>query len=409
MALVDLFFKKRELTEEKNESNDSIDDLILKKLLSGQTLTSEDALSIPAISSAVDLLSNMVAMLPIKLYKSEIIDGKKKVTEILNDKRLYLLNTDTFDMLDPFQMKKAIVHDYLVEKGAYLFIDKKRNSFNSIRYIDSLYVNFQKNEDPIYKDAKYLVYGKEYEPYNFVTILRRTKDGVQGISAIEEITKSIETAFSTILYELGLVKKGGAKKGFLISERKLGNDELKALKTAWNQYFGSNNEESAIVLNNGLKFQEASSSSVELQINERKKTLKDDIKDVFHIYTDYNDTIKFGVMPIISAIEYALNKNLLLESEKDSFYFAFDTKNITRGSLKERYEAYKIASETGWMSKNEIRNAEDYDSIEGLDVISMTLADVLYDINKKTFFTPNTGSIVDLNNGGDISENSSKE
>lgn len=158
-----------------------------------------------------------------------------------------------------------------------------------------------------------------------------------------------------------------------------------------------------------MKFQEASSSSVELQINERKKTLKDDIKDVFHIHDDYNNTIKFGVMPIISAIETALNKNLLLESEKSSFYFAFDTKNITRGSLKERYEAYKIASDTGWISKNEIRNAEDYDSVDGLDVISMTLADVLYDTKNRTYFTPNTGSIVDLEKGGDTNENSSEK
>ena len=40
-------------------------------------------------------------------------------------------------------------------------------------------------------------------------------------------------------------------------------------------------------------------------MNERKKTLKDDIKDVFHIYDDYNNTIKDGAMPIISAIESA--------------------------------------------------------------------------------------------------------
>lgn len=409
MALIDLFLEKREVISETKENADVVDDLILKKLLSGQNLTSDDALSIPAISSAVDLLSNMVSMLPIKLYRSEVIDGNKKVTEVLDDKRLYLLNIDTMDLLDPFQMKKAIVHDYLVEKGAYVFIDKKKNTVNSLRYIDPIHVHFQSNFDPIYKDVKYSVDAKEYESYQFITILRRTKDGIKSVSAIEEITKSIETAFSTILYELGLVKKGGAKKGFLVSERKLGSEELKALKDAWNKYFGSNNEESAIVLNNGLKFQEASSSSVELQINERKKTLKDDIKDVFHIHDDYNNTIKFGVMPIISAIETALNKNLLLESEKGSFYFAFDTKNITRGSLKERYEAYKIASDTGWISKNEIRNAEDYDSVDGLDVISMTLADVLYDTKNRTYFTPNTGSIIDLEKGGDTNENSSEK
>ena len=377
-----------------------------------EEITKEKALSVPAVSSAVDRISSLVAMLPVKLYKKTTgKDGKKKIEEVEDDIRLNLLNQDTGDLLDPFQLKKAVVHDYLVDKGAYVFIDKTRNECRSLRYLEPDYVSPQTNYDPIYKDAKYLVNGKEYEVYNFLTILRNTKDGVKGVSAVEEISKSIETAFTTILYELGIVKKGGAKKGFLTATRKLGKDEIKLLKEAWNKYYGGNNEENVIVLNDGIEFKEGASTSVELQINDRKKTLKDDIKEVFHIYDDYNNTIKDGVMPIISAIEYALNKNLLLESEKGLFYFAFDTKQIIRGNLKERYEAYKLASDTGWMTKNEIRNAEDYDSIKGLDVVSMNLANVLYDINTQQYYTPNTGSVMNMkkgdNGGGDNNENPS--
>lgn len=393
-----------------NKPNDSPQDLLLQSLLKGEDITTEKALSIPAVSSAVDRLSNYVAMLPIKLYKKEKSnEGKLEITEVKDDIRLKLLNQDTGDLLDPFQMKKAIVHDYLVDKGAFIFIEKERNNFKSLRYIDPIYVSLLSNYDPIYKDAKYLVYGKEYELYNFITILRSTKDGIRSTSAVSEIAKSIETAFTTILYELGLVKKGGAKKGFLTATRKLGKEEITKLKEAWDRYYGNNNEENVIVLNDGIDFKEGASTSVELQVNERKKTLKDDIRDVFHIYDDFNSTIKDGAMPIISAIEHALNKNLLLESEKDTYYFAFDTKKITRGSLKERYEAYKIANDTGWMTKNEIRESEDYDSIEGLDVVSMNLANVLYDVKTGKYYTPNTGSVMNIENGqgGDENENRS--
>lgn len=407
MSLIDLFVKREEPKEESTEekTHDSPEDLLLKSLLKGEKITKEKALSIPAISSAVDRLSNLIAMLPIRMYKYVTDEnGKRKVEEVIDDNRLYILNHDTGDLLDPFQLKKSIVHDYLTDKGAYVFIERYRNEFKSLRYIEPSYVSPQTNYDPIYKDAKYNVYGKEYEVYNFLTILRNTRDGVKGLSAIDEISKSIETAFTTILYELGLVKKGGAKKGFLTANRKLGKDEMKLLKDAWNKYYGGNNEENVIILNDGLEFKEGASTSVELQVNERKKTLKDDINDVFHIYLDYNNTIKDGVMPIISAIEYALNKHFLLESEKGLFYFAFDTKKITRGSLKERYEAYKIASDTGWMTKNEIRDAEDYYSIDGLDVVSMNLANVLYDVKTGKYYTPNTGSVMDMNKGGDIDE-----
>ncbi len=414
MSIIDLIFKREESIKEET-STEPIEqgpqDVLLTSLLRGEKITKEKALSIPTISSAVDRISNLIAMLPIRMYRYyEDTDGKQKVEEVKGDIRLKLLNHDTGDLLDPFQLKKAIVTDYLTDKGAYIYIEKQRNDFKSLRYVDPNYVSYQANYDPIFKDAKYNVYGKDYETYNFLTILRSTKDGYKGVSAIDEISKSIETAFTTILYELGLVKKGGAKKGFLTATRKLGKDELTSLKKAWNKYYGNNSEENIIILNDGVEFKEGSNSSVELQVNERKKTLKDDINDVFHIYTDYNNTIKDAVMPIISAIESALNKNLLLESEKELFYFAFDTKKITRGSLKERYEAYKIASDTGWMTKNEIRYAEDYDSIEGLDVVSMNLANVLYDVKNKTYYTPNTGSVMDIKKrGGENDEDTSKE
>jgi len=415
MPLIDLFFKREEqqpvpLDTTEQTIQESPQDCILKSLLNGEKMTKEKSLSIPAVSSAVDRLSNLVAMLPIKMYKLEKNgNGKQEVKEIEDDIRLYLLNKDTGDLLDPFMLKKAIVRDYLVEKGAYIFVERQKNDFKSLRYIDPNYVSPLTNYDPIFKDAKYSVYGREYELYNFLTILRNTQDGVKGISAIDEISKSLETAFTTILYELGIVKKGGAKKGFLTATRKLSKDDMTKLKQAWEQYYGNNSQENVIVLNDGIEFKEGSSSATELQVNERKKTLKDDINDVFHIYDDYDSTVKDGVMPIISAIEHALNKTLLLESEKGTFYFAFDTKKITRGSLKERYEAYKLADEAGWMTKNEIRNAEDYDSIEGLDVIGLNLANVLYDVKSGKYYTPNTGSITNLNDeqGGDHNENPS--
>lgn len=46
------------------------------------------------------------------------------------------------------------------------------------------------------------------------------------------------------------------------------------------------------------------------------------------------------------------------------------------------------------MTPNEARYAEDLPDVEGLDVISMGLADVIYDIKSKTYYTPNTKMVV---------------
>lgn len=399
-------FRKR---EETISTEEVVNDVLLKAMLKGEKIDKDKALSLPAVSSAVDRISNTVAMIPIRLYQETIDEttGKKKVIEVKDDPRINILNVDPGDTLDAFQMKKAWVQDYLLDKGGYLFIEKKKNKFISLRYVDSSYVSVEKNFDPIYKDIKYMVNGKEYETFDFISILRNTKDGGSGRSVISEVSTAIENAYQTLLYELGLVKTGGAKKGFITSQRRLGEKEIQMLKKAWANLY-SNKSENAIVLNEGMDFKEGSSTTVELQLNERKKTLQEEIDNIFHNKENFDDFMKEAIMPILTAIKIALNKDFLLEKEKESFYFEFDTREISRGNIKERYEAYKVASETGWISKNEIRYLEDYDSIDGLDVITLNLANVVFDTNTGKYYTPNTNAIVDMN-GGEMDEGGSQE
>jgi HK97 family phage portal protein len=194
-----------------------------------------------------------------------------------------------------------------------------------------------------------------------------------------------------------LVKSGGNKKGFIKSTRKLGQEEIDLLKAAWQNLY-ANDQSNVVVLNNGLEFQEASNTSVEMQLNESKKTLQDEINNIFHISGDYYETFKTAIYPIVKAFETALNRDLLLEKEKGKYYFEFDVKEIIRANIKERYEAYKIAKEIGLKTLNELRRDENLNDIEGLDVVDFGLGSVLYDVNTKQYYTPNTGDV----KGGDV-------
>ena len=402
MRIRDIFRRRVEEETPKPQTEESASDVLLKAILRGETIDKDKAMSLPAVASAVDRICNTVAMIPIRLYR-EVQDektGKTKVEEVKEDPRIKLLNVDPGDTLDAFQLRKAWVQDYLLDKGGYLFIEKQKNKFKSLRYVEASHVSINTNTDPIFKDITYMVNGKTYETFNFITILRSTKNGGSGKSVIGEVSTAIENAYQTLMYELGLVKTGGAKKGFITSQRKLGEKEITMLKQAWSNLY-SNKSENAIVLNEGMDFKEGSSTTVELQLNERKKTLQEEIDHIFHNKENFDEFMKEAIMPILTAIKIALNKDLLLEKEKESFYFEFDTREISRGNIKERYEAYKIASETGWISKNEIRYLEDYDSIEGLDVITLNLGNVVFDTTTGQYYTPNTNSIVDMHSTGE--------
>lgn len=385
------FFKKLKKRDTPPTLEPQVSDVLLRAFLNGETITREKALTLPSVSGAVDFICNSVACMPVKLYKYK----QGKVTEVENDTRTRLLNGDTGDTLDAFQMKKALVEDYLLGKGGYAYIQKSRNDVTGIYYVEEKYITIMKSPEPIHKEFEIAVKGNMYKPYEFIKLLRNTKDGASGVGLTVEVSKALETAYQMLVYQLSLVKTGGNKKGFLKANRRLGQDEIDKLKEAWRKLY-ANNEENVVVLNNGLEFQEASNSSVEMQLNESKQTLQNEINNLFHISDNFDLTFKEAIYPIVKAFETALNRDLLLEKEKKNYFFEFDTKEIVKANLQERYNAYKTAKDTGFLTLNEIRKAENLNYIEGLDVINVGLSAVLYDTDTHTYFTPNTGQQADI-------------
>lgn len=392
-----IFGKKKKTDDVKNsaELQAESEDLLFKALLSGEEVTRDMAMSIPAVSKNVEKISNMFASVPFKLYKEEITeDGKKKTVEVPGDKRVELINDETGDKLDGFQFKKALCADYLMGKGGYAYIQRRSNTVTGLFYVDEGRISFLSNSDPIFKTYNIQVNGKNYNDFQFIKLLRNTKNGYSGNGITKEINKILQSAFELLKLQLKLSKTGGAKKGFLKSAHKLQKEAIESLKEAWNNLY-SDGTENVVILNDGVEFIEASSSATEMQLNQTRVSLSKEIDDVFQNSNDDKLFFKYAVSPIIKAFETALNRDLLLESEKGSFYFAADTKELLKASTKERYEAYKIAKETGFLTLNEIRYLEDLEEVDGLDVIAMSLGNVLLNTNTGVWSVPNTGQTFD--------------
>ena len=406
-----LKFRKRNIEEIKP----NVDDVLLSAILDKETISCEQALNIPAVAQCVNLISETVSMIPIKLYREETIDGKRKTVEIPDDTRCTLLNEDTKDTLDGVQFKKALVRDYLLFGNAYAYINKQRNSVKSLHYVDCRNVTVNQNFDPIFKDYNILVQGKTFKPFEFLKILRSTKDGAfkpfeflkilrstkdgaSGSGIVEENSELLKVAHTTLKFEQNLVSTGGNKKGFINAKNRLTREAIDALKTAWHNFY-SNNKENVIILNDGLTFQEASNTSVEMQLSQSKKSMNDSILDIFGVPKtwDWETFIKTAIMPILVAIECALNRDLLLEKEKKSFFFAFDTKEIIKGDIKTRFEAYKTALDSNLMQIDEVRNLENLEPL-GLNFIKLGLQDVLFNPKTKEVYTPNTNQIANIEN-----------
>ena len=385
--------EKRDVTMDETQ----VDDLLLQALLKGGEVDRSTAMSIPVIAGCVDLICNTFAMIPFKLYKETVKDGKRATEEVV-DNRVRIINEDTTDTLDGFQFKKAICEDYLMGKGGYAYIKKIGNEFVGLFYVEDNKISIQINADSIFKRFDILVDGGKFKNHEFIKLLRNTKDGASGKGLTEEISQALQTASRRLKYEYELTATGGSRKGFLKSQKHLDEKSIKALKQAWENYYAGN--ANTVVLNDGIDFQEASNSSQQNEMDSKTRNFADEMREIFHLNANFDDFIKNAIMPIATAFATALNRDFLLETEKATYYFAPDTKELLKGSLKERYDAYRIAITTGFKTRNEIRYMEDDDAIEGLDMITLGLGEVLLNAETGEIYTPNTNTVAKMGVNG---------
>lgn len=397
------FFKKKVRAEPEQEQgsefNEESLDPILRSCLMDTNMTREKAIQIPAVTGVIDEIAKTVANIPIKLYKKE--DGK--IIELEGDRRVFLLNEETGDTLDAVQMKQAIVRDYYLSHGGFIYVDWNGLEVESLRYVESKEISIAQNSDVIFKDYVILVQGKSYFPSQFVRVLRNTTDGMRGNSIVKENDKLLSVLYNSLIFEEVLVKTGGNKKGFVKSTKKLTQEAINRLKQAWRKLY-QNNTENVVILNDGLDFQEASNTSVEMQLNENKKTNTQEVKHLLGVpddlATEQGDKtyIKYSINTFMGEFMTALNRALLLESEKNECFFAPDMYELTKGDEDKRYAAYKTAAETGWLQIDEIRAKENMEPL-GIDMVKLGLQDVLYDPKTKKVYIPNMNQQFELGKG----------
>lgn len=373
-------------------------------------VTRQQALSVPAVASALFLISGIIAGIPVRMYKRE----GNTIAEILDDERIKLLNIETNSILGAYETKQAMINDLIMEGACYCYIGKNGNSAESLQYLPKHRVSLLDNGMLIDRQIYYLVDGNYYDNFNIMSAVRNCSDGVHGRGLLDDNAMHISSMYNALVYENGVISKG-VRKGFLKSEGRLTVKALEALKKAWRYMTSKLGTSDVIVLNKGITFESADSTAVENQLNESKQTNADLIYKIFG-FTDktfidekaFNIFVKTTIMPIVNCFIEAINRSLLLETEKGSYYFSLDMNDLLKADMLTRFNAYKTALESNWINVDEIRKREDLSPM-GIDFVSMNLANVFYYPKTKKVYTPNTGAFGDLTTlkaekGGENSE-----
>lgn len=367
-------------------------------------VTRNNVMEIPSIASGVNVISSLIASLPIKLYELNDED----VIEVTDDNRLKLLNLQAEKTMSAYQMKEELIKDYLLEGNGFIYINKPeyKNTIESLHYVKESNISFLSNFNPIFKDVKIMINGQSYESYNFVILTQNTNDGIQGKGIIQCNNELLSTMLTSMQREKNLAKTGGVNRGILKSAKKLSQEAMDALKKAWkNLYSGNNN---AMVLNEGMDFVTVSQTSKDMELYNNKTANNKLINQILNIPTsvidgtasdaEFNNWIKVSINPILSQLENALNNSLLFESEKGKKFFAIDTDEILKSDIEKRYRGYEIGLRTGFLTLDEVRRFENLKAIPNIgSMVRFTQGEVLYNPKENKVFNTNSSTMTELN------------
>lgn len=421
MSLVDDFLKQAVLQQSTKPSNkfskNKETGFIVHNKPGFTKISEEQAMSIPAVSAAVNLISSSVAKLPIELKK---IDSDGNIEKVEDDYRLFLLNDEPNESQYASTLKKRMTIDYLFYGASFLYTERKSrsNKIKSIHRLPVEKVNIERKKKDGYIDS-YSIYldGERknmFKTIDIITMLKDTEDGFEPRGILDTGYKTLSNSLSEIEYSSSVLKNGSLPLAVLKAANRLSDDVIKRIKRDWsNSYTGESNAGKTVLLEEGLEYETISLNPNELELTESKKGSLADIARLFNIpesminssANKYNSNeennilfLQYTLEPILINMQKALNKTLLLESEKASkYYFEFDTSEIMTITEKERAEIAQILSNTSSVTQNEIRQLLGKPKLEK-DYMFLSQGKVFYNTETGKAFNPNLGVQFDPDN-----------
>ena len=384
---------------------------------SSSKISEDDALSISSVAASVDLIASTIARLPVEIYKK----GSKGENIQVEDNRLFLLNREPNSTQNAVTLKKRIIQDYLLHGNSYVYPEWSRNEVTALYHIKPEEVFIEKYAD---NNLPFIVKGIikvqtakgtviELTPDELMIVLKNSEDGLSSKGVLDLNAELLGLALNQQEYTNSLLENGSLPIAVLSSPSRLTEKTVARIRDSWkNVYTGGKNAGKTVVLEEGMQYNPVSLNPNEMDLSSSKKSTMADIARVFGIpesminadANKYNSNeqnnihfLQYALSPVISALESAMERSLLLEEEKKKGYrVRLDTSSILATTEAEKVESTIKSLSGGLISMNEARRKHNYKEIPD-DYMMLSLGSIFYDKTNSKMIIPNMGAIIDPN------------
>jgi HK97 family phage portal protein len=353
---------------------------------SGVTVTPEQAMTTSAVYACVNVIAQTVASLPLITYRRQ-----KRGRERANDFYLYPLLHDLPNPEMTSYDVRQTMQGHLGLRGN-AFAEIVPNGAGRVREIwplrpDRMAMDRDASGNLVYIYTLPSKMGggtKTFRKDQIWHIRGLSHNGLWGISPIGEAMQAVGIALAMEEFG-GRFFGSGAQPGFWLKHpAKLDDKAYDRLRKGFeNKNSGLTNAHRISILEEGMSVEKIGVAPEEAQFLESRKFQIRDIARFYrmqpHKIQDLDQAtfsniehqaIEFvtdTIRPWLVAWEQSIYRDLLLESERKSYYAEHLVDGLLRGDTKSRYEAYGSGINAGWMVRNEARERENLNPIEGLD------------------------------------------
>ncbi|KHO32067.1 nucleoid-structuring protein H-NS [Clostridium tetani] len=371
----------------------SLDD---KKLLEWLGINIEDiniqgknSLKQTTVFGCLRVLSDTVSKLPVKIYKKT--DGIKKVTDHYLGPLLKLRPNPYMSASDFW---KSVEVQRNIYGNAYVALDfNNRGQVTGLYPLDSSKMKIFVDDVGLLNSSNKIWYvytdnlGKKHKfmPDELLHFKGLTTDGIVGLSVIDQLKHLIQNGKSSEEYINKFFKNGLQVKGLVQYAGDLNADaERTFIEQFERMSSGLKNAHRIAMLPIGYQFQPISQKLVDAQFLENSQLTIRQIAAMFgvkmHQLNDldrathtniaeqqrgfYIDTLQ----SILTMYEQELAYKLFLNTEiRQGCYLKFNVDAILRANIETRYNAYRVAIQSGFKTPNEVRELEEDEAKEGGD------------------------------------------
>ncbi len=339
----------------------------------------ETAMTLAAVYACNRVLATAFASLPVGLYRTRTVSGKKETTPADNRPEHALISDNPSELYTSYVFRHTMALHSGLRGNAYarIFRDGRGGARRLlIIHPDCVRPFFDTKGNLWYEVTPNPAMGYVGEreilrPEEILHIKIMSVDGIVGRSPIQAQRDTIGIGLSNRDYVLNIHANGGRVRGALKHPGKLSPETVDSLRK---NFKGAVNTGEFPVLEGGVEFQAISLTPADAEFVKTHNLTALDICAIYgvpphkiaildratfsNIEHQAIEYVQETLLPTVKNWEPELRRKLLpVDIQKDHFY-RFNLDGRMRGDLLSRYRAYAIARQWGWKNADDIRELE---------------------------------------------------